>query len=360
MNCPTLYECPEGSACVSLGQGTTLCLDQCSSNDSCRDGYGCKVFSSVEGQSIQGCYALNSKLSVAGGACKEHTDCPGAASCLSVVDEGYCAVINCGADAPCLDSTACVIFNGVPSCLKSCKNTEECMVEGAVKRFCEELLNTQSKPSKVCVPSVPGVGVGQSCASNIECESAHCRIVATGKCVGLELGCLSNSDCPSSIVCEQAPAYFKGVCSQLCASNLTCSGNSLCIDTGGEEKWCHLPCLGASDAGNCDPVLGESCVFGDPLANTTGSGKYACVVFKPGDDGYACEADIDCKKQHCLGNPGICTSFCADTLSCAFPTTCLAYQGELRCMRRCFSVLDCPSNLKCTTTPTSPNKICIP
>jgi hypothetical protein len=360
LNCPTLYDCPAGSSCVNIGQGTSLCLDQCGADDSCRNGYGCKSFTAVNGQSVQGCYALSMTLSEMGGACKQHTDCPGAAMCLSVVDEGYCAVVNCSADAPCPANTDCVVFNGAPTCMKDCETTGDCMVAGAEKRMCGELLNHQSQPTRVCVPSVPGVGVGQSCTSNIECETQLCRIVATGKCVGLALGCLADNDCPSSIVCEQAPAYVLGVCSQSCASNLVCSGNSLCIDTGKEITWCQLPCLGASDSGSCNATLDESCVYGDPLANTTGAGKYACMVFKPGDDGYPCEKNEDCKSGECFGGVGACSSLCEESLICDFPTSCVSHEGQLRCMRRCFSVLDCPSDMKCSSTANSPAKICLP
>jgi hypothetical protein len=36
------------------------------------------------------------------------------------------------------------------------------------------------------------------------------------------------------------------------------------------------------------------------------------------------------------------------------------YGSEAKCMKRCFSVIDCPGEMTCQSTLSSPAKICVP
>jgi len=359
LNCPTVTQCPQGSGCVDLGGGTTICLELCDPDNTCREQYGCKPFVSVGGDVLSGCVSLDDDAMPAGGPCEEHTDCSDTLACLGFVPGGYCALIGCD-ETSCPEGTACVTYNGQPTCLAACGTTDDCLIGGVTDRSCAPLLDLKLKVAHVCIPTVDGVGVGSQCALDIECESNECRIVAEGNCVGANLGCFTDDDCPGAGVCELAPAYVKGVCTQPCAGDVKCPGNTLCIDTFSGPAWCQIPCQGLNDPTTCDKSLGESCVFGDPIAGTTGGGNYACVVLKSGDPGMPCEAGEDCKGGACLGNPGTCAPECTDTLTCSFPATCVEHQGALRCMKRCFSVQDCPAGMACKTTATAFSKICVP
>ncbi len=352
LNCPTVFQCPEGSGCVDLGGGKTICLELCGE---CREHYGCKPFVSVNAGVLSGCVGVSETAAPPGGLCEEHTDCAGALACLSFVPGGYCALIGCEPDT-CPASTECVTYNGQPTCLAACGTTDDCLVGGAEDRTCAPLLDLSLKVAHVCIPSVDGIGVGSECTLDIECESNECRIVAEGKCVGSSLGCFTDADCPGAGVCELAPAYVKGVCTQACAADVKCPGNTLCIQTLAGPSWCQVPCPGLNDAITCDKTLGESCVFGDPLAGT-GGGTYACVVLKSGDPGMLCAADEDCKGGGCLG---VCAPPCGEDLSCPFPAACVEHDGALRCMKRCFSLQDCAPTMACKTTPTAFSKICVP
>lgn len=363
LNCPIVTECPQGSACIDLGAGTTICLDGCDPlAPDCREHYGCKPFVNTQGELSSGCVGLNPDVVPAGGACEEHSDCGGSLACLTFVPGGYCALVGCDAES-CPDGTECVTYNGNATCLAQCTITEDCFVGGATLRKCAPLLDTKLEVAQVCIPSVDGSDVGEGCSTDIDCDSNECRIVAEGKCVSFELGCFTDADCPGAGVCELAPAYVKGICTQTCGSDTTCPGNSLCVDTPQGPSWCQLPCKGKNDLTTCEKVLGETCTFGDPVADTTGNGKYACAVLKIGDPGMDCETDDDCKAGGCLGqeaNPGTCAPDCSATLECPFPATCVEHQAALRCMKRCFSVQDCPGTMKCSTTATAFSKICVP
>ena len=361
LNCPIVFECPDGTGCVDLGGGTTICLDLCADQDGCREGYGCKPFVSVSDEVLQGCVGLNDEPSPAGGTCDEHSDCAASLACLTFVPEGYCALIGCDATS-CPIGTSCVTYNGQPTCLAACQEDEECLIGDATGRTCSPLLDQNLKVAKVCIPSVDGDGVGSECSTDIECESNECLIVAEGKCVGSELGCFTDDDCPGAGVCELAPAYVKGVCTQACAADIGCPGQSLCIDSPQGPAFCQVPCSGLNDQITCDKTLGEACLFGDPVAGV-GTGHYACVVTKAGDPGMDCQTAEDCKEgAPCLlgGDTGACAPDCGATLECPFPTACVEHDGALRCMKRCFSIQDCPGTLQCKVTPTSFTKICVP
>ena len=150
------------------------------------------------------------------------------------------------------------------------------------------------------------------------------------------------------------------ICSQACTTDVACPGSTLCISTGADISWCQLACNGAGDVQHCEKSLGETCIFGDPLVDPTGMGKYACVVVGVTDPGMECTEDADCKGGGCLGAPGTCSPPCGEDLNCAFPTTCVEYEGAPRCLRRCFSVVDCPGDMACKTTADSFSKICVP
>ncbi|MFT7622988.1 MAG: hypothetical protein ACI9WU_002163 [Myxococcota bacterium] len=362
LNCPIVFDCPEGAGCVDLGEGTTICLDLCESESECRPGYGCKPFVSVGGEVLSGCVGLTETASPAGGTCKEHSGCADSLACLTFVPEGYCALIGCEVGS-CPDDTACVTYNGQSTCLATCQEDENCLIGNAKDRSCSPLLNLNNEVALVCIPSVDGEGVGSQCTLDIECSTNECVIVAEGKCVASNLGCFVDKDCGGAGICELAPAYVKGVCTQVCTPELGCPGQSFCIDSPSGPAFCQVPCTGLNDLTSCDTSVGESCVFGDPVAST-GSGSYACVAIKKGDPGMDCNEDDVCKAPPCLfgteDQAGTCAGDCSETLNCPFPAACVEHDGALRCMKRCFSIQDCPGTLSCKATPTSFSKICLP
>lgn len=362
LGCPNVSACPADAACVVITGGQSGCLATCDASRPCRDGYGCKPFTTADtGASASVCVMVTASAGPLGGACKDHPDCGGAASCLTFIPGGYCAVVGCSPDTPCPDGGTCVKYNGSATCLRGCTKAAECEVGGAKDRQCSALLTPDETVATVCLPASQGGGVGSGCKADLDCKSGQCQIVATGKCVGSELGCFEDGDCANAGVCEKAPAYVKGLCAQACTAAIGCPGTSLCLDVSPPSgiavpSFCHVSCKGASDQSTCDDTVGEVCVFGDPVVDTSGQGKYACVALKAGDPGNACKKDSDCKSGGCLA--GLCAPACGSKGQCPFPTTCTSVSGVDRCVKRCLSLVDCPATATCAAL--GGGKVCGP
>lgn len=361
IGCPALVDCPSDSTCITYSQQTNLCVRKCEQQNDCRIGYGCKPVDSTDGSMELACINLDGEVAALGGPCGADTDCAEALTCLGFVSDGYCTQAECSASTSCPNGASCVTYNGIATCLRTCAELNDCLIDGATERTCGPLLDITGNVQSVCIANNGGESVGSECTVDTDCASNECRILATGKCVASDVGCFSDADCPGAGVCELAPAYVVGVCTQTCDAGTPCPGTSKCVQSSPEDAWCQSPCSGFNDTNACEINLGETCVFGDPLGDTTGGGTYACIIQKAGSPGAECNADSDCSTGTCLGMPGgTCAPPCGDALFCPFSTVCVEYGSEAKCMKRCFSVIDCPGEMTCQSTLSSPAKICVP
>ncbi len=134
---------------------------------------------------------------------------------------------------------------------------------------------------------------------------AHCgecgRVCATGSCVAARCTCLSDSDCPSGLVCGAGALCV--LATDPCAA-VRCPAGSVCRDGACAPVSCPDCVTGEvceTDAGTCRPIdpchlpvaCGEAQVCeGDPRPDGT-----RC------DDGLACSSGDACAGGACLGTP---------------------------------------------------------
>ena len=111
IGCPALSDCSETSVCITYGQQTNLCVQECQRQEDCRLGYGCKPVDSVSGAKTRACINLDGAVSALGGSFEQDTDCSGQLICLGFVSDGYCSELECSPDAPCPDESVCITYN---------------------------------------------------------------------------------------------------------------------------------------------------------------------------------------------------------------------------------------------------------
>ncbi len=365
LNCSADAGCPIGSRCAEVKAGTTACVESCKlDGSSCRDSYGCKPITPQESDDDAvpgaGCIGLSAVTSQPGGPCVSLADCTGPHGCLTGPPGGFCAMTGCSNEVACPSGTTCATWNGATTCLPNCELGGDCVGVPSEAR-CDLLVGLAGAPVPVCLPGGGSGDAGSGCSSDQSCESGFCRIVAEGRCVGSSAGCFVDGDCAGGVVCELAPAYRKGVCTQLCSLDALCPGQTGCAPLpappgGTASAFCQSPCKGPTAPLSCDKDVGETCRFGDPIGSTASGGKYLCVVLGAGDPGQLCESDAACKEGGCIGT---CAPSCVNS-PCPFSTTCTTWKGEARCMRRCFSPLDCSAGMTCSAPAGTVAKVCMP
>lgn len=364
----TKGQCPAGAECLGITPNKPACAQLCSSNADCRPGgsYGCKAVADPEGKLVKVCYQVKKK-GATGEGCSGHQDCFGEASCMTSFAGGYCAVLGCDAQNPCLEGTACVLVGGVAACLKKCALDEDCQVPGDLPRSCAKVKSATVYGEKhsVCVSGTLGVPLGGQCMNDLDCATEVCEVVATGKCSNSSKGCKSDQDCEGfGEICLQSAADTLGFCTKQCSSAVPCPGQSFCVGTkinmaGQIEGFCMAGCQEPGDL-TCRQEVGLSCVFGDPV---NAFGRYACARLSKGSPGALCSSNSDCLAGTCLAaqaGGGYCLSPCGTFAFCPFPTSCQTVSGQPGCFRRCSKDLDCPTGHKCTRPPGALLEICYP
>lgn len=126
-------ECPAGSTCIQVTSGAdkyTYCMDSCTADDPCRDGYTCDADVAI-------CWYDGAKgLSPVGGGCQQDADCADKnAVCYPSVNgkeptgfvNGYCVVFDCTEDS-CPAGAGCfkVGEDGSTACLPTCESDAQC------------------------------------------------------------------------------------------------------------------------------------------------------------------------------------------------------------------------------------------
>jgi len=354
--------CPEGSYCLGITPNLPACAKACQQASDCRENYGCKAIFDPQGALKLICYPATGGGQV-NDACTTSKDCAGDATCLTSFDKGYCAVIGCDR---CGEGTKCVKFNDLQACLKECTSDEDCNNSANALRKCAEmkLFEDTSTKVKVCTSQTLGKKVGESCLSDIECDSEHCEIVYTGMCSDTQnTRCRTDSDCPAGI-CLSSPSTTVGFCTKACSISTPCPAGSMCIgdkvsQNGVATGYCSNGCSGIGDK-TCLSSAGLSCVFGDPIG---GQARYYCARLSGGVLGSLCHANSDCSNGQCLlstQGAGYCYSPCGFGEFCPFPTSCQTAFGQRACYLRCMSNDDCPLGHECVRPQDSMLDICYP
>ncbi|MBM4370335.1 MAG: hypothetical protein FJ098_01690 [Deltaproteobacteria bacterium] len=358
LGCTGDAACPDGAACLPLLENGTGCFDRCGGPGECRPGYGCKGVPDAAGGAAGICHPTGTQQLPAGATCTGHGDCAGDLSCVHLGGGLRCVRVGCGLETPCAETEECVWLGWVSACLAACDSTADCadLGDGLV---CEEREDLSEKAVDVCTTPSGGLPVGSSCVSAAECQSGVCDLVVVGICSDSGKPCATDQACTMG-VCVSNPAAQEGVCTDWCSGTDLCE-EGFCVDLGGEAPVCASTCTGWNDPCGA-PDMGLSCVFGDPVSPPSPSGKYACVLVKPGLGGTPCEDDLQCATGDCYrpgDGEGFCASPCGVGKGCPFGAICVQKAGASVCMKRCASDFDCAADFTCTTTTYSAKTICV-
>lgn len=377
LDCDDQAPCVEGGACVPLMGGNRVCLLGCEDESDCAAPHqACKTLSQDQGTSfVSACHGVLGDASGVGGTCDEHTGCLGAASCLSTMPGGYCAVQGCE-PGTCDLGSVCISYGGVATCLKECGVDDDCGGEPGAERRCGVLKALSGNLAGACISGASGAAVGEQCLNDFECASGTCDLLGEGQCSQTGAPCFESSgalDCEPTEFCLINGENGVGSCTQPCSLMAACPGAGLCEgQPGAAQGWCRAPCGGAGQDEVCRPETGFSCTFGFPIGETSGQGRYLCMRPRDGAIGSLCYDDGECESGTCdsppVGEegeepteealPGLCTTACGDSLYCPFPTLCVADQVQGICKPACLSVADCPPELTCTSQPAGLSGIC--
>jgi hypothetical protein len=315
--CGTGLEC-EGLAVGSGNRDVGFCqepstwLDECTSNEDCGEGLGCRLgYDSDAKEPLTYCDYTDAT----GGAlapCDEDEDCL-SGICLGYDQQPTYCYGMCEVDADCGFGTCREITFGlqgggsftVAGCWATCGNDADCAALGlgcglGVDPGTKEIVTE-------CAPLDEGAGPGQPCTQDSDC--------ALGFCV---------SDAPSDTVPGD-----DGFCVGPCETNADCGPNTACrgavLSTGPNTYDSAPVCWGKEcvSAANCP--AGWACVFESSPENPQGAIRYSCM---PGEGnlgaGEYCTDDADCLSGACVstGIETICYGPCASDTDCSGDTYC--------------------------------------
>jgi len=365
---PATKPCPEGAACVALADGFRACVATCTDHAQCRtgEGYRCKTLDDGSGTPVRFCHATDEDAAGLGGPCERTEECAGPLACLLGFPYGYCGQLFCD-EVPC-EAGACVRLNGVPTCLKGCGTADDCRYDDKDwDLVCQSVRAVDNTQVKVCLGDVEAKGLGETCASDFECDASAglgCHLLARGRCALGDEPCRTDAECPRAndfcLMGESAPV---GMCTKGCDGSSKCPGTAQCLNETGTTGTCSPACFSA----NLCPGGGVmDCVYGDPLVSSTGSGVSACAIVYLGSPGAPCRATSECAGgATCLTGltpQGYCLAPCPAGIltSCPFPTTCATHKLQKGCYLRCDpSADDCPAGFTCDT-PSGAPPVCLP
>lgn len=359
--------CPGNAACWGETKFSQICTQGCEEAADCRtaDGYACKRLSQEFG-------ALDARLCLPGGkqppglGCTKPLECAGASTCLTDMPGGYCARLGCGLGDACEAGTACVLRNGKPMCLKTCKADVECQIPTKQTRKCVDKTDLGKKAVKVCLDSATSAPVGSPCVADLDCDSKLCTVFAKGNCAVGGQPCLNDGGCGAAAPCNLDPAAEKGVCSAPCSTDKACPTGGVCVPGAGDgfSGTCQPACKGPGDDDSCGGVPGLTCVYGQPLPPPNGSAlaTYACGPQPKASPGSNCNGDAECSAKKCFQNAqktaGFCAGKCPGGSGCPYGTVC-ADTGISWCLKMCSGDYDCPPQMKCEMSSAAGTKVCM-
>lgn len=316
--CGAPEDCPDGSSCVEVDRGTSLCLDECdpTGTDECRAGYGCADIGvcipgceedadcddgtmcdpsggfSGEGQ----CFDPESSF---GDACAASESCPAGAFCLSErfgFPGGYCGGFGCDPETNtgCPDGGVCFPTNrGGGLCLASCESDGDCSRTGY------DCQPSGSFPDRsACLPAFDPANLGQICsAGRGDCTGGVCFSESDegfpdSYCV--EVGCdpeAADPGCAGDGVCVLAADGETGYCLDGCADDAECRAGYDCRPSDPTDPTSDTACLPGCDDSSVCGNDGFECNPGTGLCTEP---------FAEARLGEPCASGEDCPSGRCL------------------------------------------------------------
>ncbi|MEC9073335.1 MAG: hypothetical protein VX938_13175, partial [Myxococcota bacterium] len=280
--------CPVGSRCALLKGGNTGCLTTCNDGDCAGDDQGCKLLTGIDGSLSPFCYGADDDGGGIGSPCDDHVECLGNTTCLSSFPGGDCGLLGCGPE-DCPVGSSCFVFAGIPTCLQGCHGDEDCTSGPDAERRCSVLKDVMGQQTGACISASGGQQIGEQCLNDFECESGTCETLGDGLCSQSGKPCFTlteATDCGADEFCLVTGDNQVGACTQTCSLLVPCQGTSLCQGIPGvPEGWCRPPCEGLGANDDCRTEAGFACTYGFALGDSTGQGRYLCMLGSEGKMG---------------------------------------------------------------------------
>lgn len=293
--------CPDGSHCVNVGGGTSICFQDCDPvvtdvRQCTRPGYGCSTSFMFSGVCVGGCF--------------DATDCDAAQECDPTggfVGAGACFAPSAGVGDACVDDSTCPM-GGL------------CQTEPGA-----------GWPGGACITTGCDPIGNTGCVGDAQCVTSTSMFGSTDYCID---GCATTADCHAGYVCRVSTSHADRMgCFPGCTADSQCTDGRVCN-----------PGLGTCDAPFDPDTIGTTCSGRDPSTCVGGT----CLT--EGTYGYprAYCAYVGCSDTDPCPGTGVCT-----------PTE----SGAGLCLDACASDSDCRVEYACRpsdpTNPSSPTA-CVP
>lgn len=249
--------------------------------------------------------------------CSSGSDCPGSGVCQPITQGGdpVCVVL-CGTDGICPGDSVCF---SIPN-----QNVSICLNEDVNQRGpCHD--------DYVC--GAEDLCEGVSCSDGQICDprSGTCVSRGGGSDPGTDQACDICEPCSEDSDCQSgACAFFdgksSGYCTQSCAGDGDCPGESSCIAAHGSSGVINLCLNPDANQGVCPSSF--SCEGGGVCPSGT----------RRNPETGACESEA----EGCT----ICNR-CTNDASCGDGSNCLLINDEAVCTQSCDSSSDCPGDSQC-------------
>lgn len=190
-----------------------------------------------------------------------------------------------------------------------------------------------------------GQAAAPACEIDPDCSPGrHC---IEGACIGANVFCGTNLECPSTLVCRN-----RGCRVHLCEDDSACGEGRLC--EGGQ---CKAPgaCVDGAEcpSGSCNRIThlcgavpSEGCGDGGVCPEGQTCTDNACVPDVP--DPVGCQTDAECRSGTYCAEDGLCKGGCRIVMgSCGANGVCDQETRMCRPANTCNDDMDCPPQLYC-------------
>ncbi|MBX3069219.1 MAG: hypothetical protein KF883_01825 [Thermomicrobiales bacterium] len=325
-DCTTNADCDPYLLCLSDGDGTSSCRNNCQTGVDCSSSGdpscctrccgGCD-----ETGSCSAACSVDGHLCQPGGGHPYWFDC-----CSGTCDDTAHVCLSCLATShDCTSDAQC--------CSGTCESGGCCHILGDTcpGGGCCGDLNCES--GQCCAPAGIACGTSDDCCTGLVCDNGFCA-VDEPSCLAIGDTCAESSECCSQ-VCDPDGGSCCVLEDQFCSVNVECCGDLVC-----SFQTCVPPCLAIDNTcASADECCSETCEFG---VCCLASGE-ACI-----DSG--CCGSLSCingfcvEEETCGGINESCTlaSECCteDGLTCDSGTCCVPTEGDCDVTGDC-----CPSHI---------------